>query len=135
MTALPSSSQPFRQITRFARRFKVATLGMVFVVLMALAAVFAPVLSRYNPTLPRIPERFQPPNVTNLLGTDDLGRDIATRILYGGRNTLAAGFLSVIVATLVGSAIGILAAYRGGWPIQQWVLTTLTLIMMASRIY
>lgn len=72
-------------------------------------------ISPHSPTRPNLPVRFQPPNAQYILGTDDLGRDIATRILYGGRNTLSAAFLSVLVAMLIGSLIGVVSAYRGGW--------------------
>ncbi len=72
-------------------------------------------ISPHSPTRPNLPDRFQPPNAQYILGTDDLGRDIATRILYGGRNTLSAAFLSVLVAMLIGSLIGVVSAYRGGW--------------------
>jgi peptide/nickel transport system permease protein len=105
----------FRHAARFVRRFKAATFGIVFLVLITLGAIFAPLLTPYSPTQPRIRERFQPPNAQYILGTDDLGRDIYTRILYGGRNTLSAAFLSVVTAMLIGSVIGIAAAYRGGW--------------------
>lgn len=91
-----------------------ATIGAVFVAMMAFGAVFAPLLTPYDPTLPRIPERFQRPTVGHILGTDDLGRDIAARILYGGRTTLAAGLASVVVAALLGGAIGVAAGYAGG---------------------
>lgn len=107
-------SRALYRISRFARRFKVAAFGMAFLMAITLGTIFAPVFSPYSPTLPRIPERFQPPNARYILGTDDLGRDIATRILYGGRTTLAAGFLSVVVAMLIGSTVGIVAGYRGG---------------------
>jgi len=108
-------SRAARHARRFTRRFRAATIGIAFVAFIALGTISAPLLTPYNPTLPRIRERFQPPNARYVLGTDDLGRDIATRVLYGGRTTLAAGFLSVVVAMLAGSAIGIAAAYRGGW--------------------
>jgi peptide/nickel transport system permease protein len=91
-----------------------ATIGAVFVAMMAFGAVFAPLLTPYDPTLPRIPERFQRPTAGHILGTDDLGRDIAARILYGGRTTLAAGLASVVVAALLGGAIGVVAGYAGG---------------------
>jgi len=104
-----------RFIKRFARRFRVATLGAIFLVLMACGAIAAPLITPSSPTVPRIKERFHRPNPQNVLGTDDLGRDILTRILYGGRSTLASGVLSVVVAMLIGSAIGLLAGYMGGW--------------------
>lgn len=109
-----TAPRALRRVARFARRFRAATLGLIFLIVIALGAIFAPILSPHHPTRPNIPERFKPPGREYLLGTDDLGRDIATRILYGARNTLAAGVLSVILASLVGSAIGIVAAYRGG---------------------
>jgi len=108
-------SRATRRALRFARRFKAAAAGLVFLICIALGAIFAPLLSPHHPTQPNIPERFKPPGGQYVLGTDDLGRDIATRILYGARNTLAAGALSVALASLIGSAIGIAAAYRGGW--------------------
>ncbi len=108
-------SRAVRRALHFARRFKAATAGLVFLVVISIGALCAPALSPYSPTQPRISERFKLPGSQYLLGTDDLGRDIATRILYGARNTLAAGVLSVVLATLVGSTIGIVAAYRGGW--------------------
>lgn len=100
---------------RFMRRFKAAAAGLVFLVTISLGALFAPVLTPHHPTLPRISERFKPPGGEYLFGTDDLGRDIATRILYGARNTLTASALSVLLAALFGSAVGVVAAYRGGW--------------------
>lgn len=96
-------------------RFKAAAAGLVFLVAISLCALFAPALTPHHPTLPRISERFKPPGREYLFGTDDLGRDIATRILYGARNTLVAGALSVLFAAFIGSAIGIVAAYWGGW--------------------
>lgn len=103
-----------RHAFRFIRRFKAATFGFVFLATITLGAIFASVISPYSPTQPNLKERFQPPNAQYILGTDDLGRDIATRILYGGRNTLSAAFLSVVAAMLIGSLIGVVSAYRGG---------------------
>ncbi|BCX03074.1 MAG: peptide ABC transporter permease [Candidatus Roseilinea sp.] len=110
-----SAGHALRCALRFARRFKAAAVGLIFLVTISLGALFAPTLTPHHPTLPRIAERFKPPGREYLLGTDDLGRDIATRILYGARNTLTAGVLSVLLATLIGSAVGVVAAYRGGW--------------------
>ncbi len=116
LPAAPSpASRDVRHAARFARRFKVATFGMLFLSAITLGTIFAPLLRPYSPMLPRLSERFQPPNGQYILGTDDLGRDIATRVLYGGRTTLAAGYLSVAAALLIGSIIGVVAAYRGGW--------------------
>ena len=108
--ASPSAaSRLVQHAVRFARRFKAATVGLLFLIAITLGTIFAPALTAYNPTLPRLRERFQTPNAQYILGTDDLGRDIATRVLYGGRTTLAAGFSSVVVAMFIGSIIGIVA--------------------------
>jgi peptide/nickel transport system permease protein len=109
-----ATSRLRRDVARFTRRFRMATIGFVFVVLTALAALGAPLLTPYDPTLPKIPERFQGPSIRHVLGTDDLGRDIAARVLYGARATLAAGFASVLLAAIVGAAIGLAAGYLGG---------------------
>lgn len=111
----PVGARLVRQYLRFTRRFKAATAGTIFLLLMILSSIFAPVLTPYSPTKPNVPERFKSPSLQHLLGTDDLGRDLTARILYGARPTLTAGALSVFLALLAGSAIGIIAAYRGGW--------------------
>jgi len=113
-TNLAATSALRRDALRFARRFRAATIGLVFVAVMLLAAIGAPLFTPYDPTLPKIPERFQRPSIGHVLGTDDLGRDIAARVMYGARATLAAGFASVLLAALVGSAIGLAAGYLGG---------------------
>lgn len=104
-----------RSLIRFGRRFPAAVAGMVFLFLITVGAIAAPVLTPYSPTIPRIKERFLGPNIQYVFGTDDLGRDLLARVLYGGRSTLAAGVLSVIAAMLVGSLIGVMGGYVGGW--------------------
>ncbi len=110
-----ATSRLQRDVMRFTRRFRTATIGIIFVLLVITGAIFAPIVTPYNPTMPRIPERFERPSLRHMLGTDDLGRDIAARVLYGARTTLTAGFASVLLAVLLGGAVGILAGYLGGW--------------------
>jgi peptide/nickel transport system permease protein len=115
LAVTPNTVRTLHPVLRFVRRFKLATFSLIFLLLMVFGAVFAPALTTFDPGAPRIRERFQQPNATYVLGTDDLGRDIFTRILYGARPTLSAGFISVLIATLIGALIGILAGYFGGW--------------------
>lgn len=116
LTSTPIATNGARRfVRRFVRRFRVATFGIAFVATTMLAAIAAPLLTPYVPTLPKIAERFQTPSLGHVLGTDDLGRDIAARVMYGGRTTLAAGFASVLLAATIGALIGLAAGYLGGF--------------------
>ena len=105
---LNMSRQPFRQ-------HRPALIGAAIVIVIGLAAVFAPVLSPYDPEKSHLEIRVQPPSAQHILGTDDLGRDLFTRILYGSRISLAIGLLSMALAVTVGTSIGAAAGFYGGW--------------------
>lgn len=121
VAAIPTREQRARSGTSVLGRLRarvrhneLAALGALFLLLVILGAVFAPVLTPYNPTRNDIPSRRQPPSLTHPFGTDELGRDVLTRILYGARPLLVTGFGSVLVAMVLGIIIGTLSAYRGG---------------------
>jgi len=100
------------------RRDPLAVISLVVILLFVLGAVFAPWLAPYpeqGEGTPNITEKFEPPSREHLLGTDYLGRDVLSRILYGGRSSLSIGFLVVIVATVIGIPMGAIAGYYGGW--------------------
>jgi peptide/nickel transport system permease protein len=100
------------------RRDPLAVVSLVVILLFILGAVFAPWLAPYpeqGEGTPNITEKFEPPSQQHLLGTDYLGRDVLSRILYGGRSSLGIGFLVVIVATVIGVPMGAIAGYYGGW--------------------
>jgi len=105
--------------TRRARRLTAAGLG--FVVLLAAMAVAAPWIAPEDPTRQSLrarlvaPTREGPDGRPHLLGTDHLGRDVLSRMVYGSRVSLLVGFAAVLVGGLVGSALGLLAGFRGGW--------------------
>jgi peptide/nickel transport system permease protein len=103
------------RMARLWRGNELALIGGAFLALVILGAVFAPLISSRSPTQPNVRERLQPPSLQYPMGTDELGRDVFTRILYGGRPILITGFAAVGLALLVGTAVGVLAAYRGGW--------------------
>lgn len=89
-------------------------IGFGLLSLIILSAIFAPLIAPYDPLKQNILHRLEGPSAEFWLGTDSYGRDVLSRLLYGARISLAIGFLSVIIAMIVGSAIGILAGYIGG---------------------
>ena len=99
----------------FLRRLNVSTwLGIVIVVALVLSAIFAPLLATHNPNAQNIILYLSPPTSENALGTDQFGRDVYSRLLYGARYSLTIGFLAIVIALVVGSIIGMIAGYVGG---------------------
>ncbi len=92
-----------------------AALGLFLVGLAVFAALFAPLLSPYLPDKPDFVAILKGPSLAHPLGTDDLGRDVFTRILYGARVSLLVGTFSVASALVLGAALGSIAGYVGGW--------------------
>src|SRR5262249_21325409 len=89
--------------------------------LLIVVAVFANVLAPYNPEVGNLGDRFRPPawqaggDTRHLLGTDHIGRDVLSRLLFGARVSLVVGFTAVVFAGAVGTFLGILSGYLGGW--------------------
>lgn len=105
----------FREVLwQRVRQNRMALAGAAIVCAMFVLAMLAPVLGG-DPGAIDIAARLQPPGMVHLLGTDDLGRDVLTRILYGARISLLVGFVAVGIATLIGILLGALAGYYGGW--------------------
>lgn len=99
---------------RFLRRRPLALLGLAIVVVWVLALLGTDVIAPYGPLDLDTFKRLQPPGSEHLMGTDDLGRDVFSRILYGGRVSVVAGILVVLAASLVGTFIGTSAGFFGG---------------------
>ncbi len=95
-------------------RNKTAILGLVIMILLVFIAIFAPVIAQYGYDEVNMADKMQGPSAQHLFGTDQLGRDMFTRCIYGTRITLPVAFLTVAVAVLVGGTIGVIAAYFGG---------------------
>ncbi|GAU81129.1 nickel transporter permease [Bosea sp. BIWAKO-01] len=106
--------QYYRQWLAF-RRNPAAVIGLTIVVLLLLAAAFAPLLAPYDPLAQALDKRLLPPSATNWFGTDSLGRDIFSRVVYGSRVTLVIVLLVVITVGPIGLLIGAAAGYLGGW--------------------
>jgi peptide/nickel transport system permease protein len=96
------------------RRNRMAMVGAAIVLVMFVLALAAPLLGR-DPGAIDIAARLQAPNLSHPLGTDDLGRDVLTRILFGARISLLVGFVAVGIATAIGIALGAIAGYYGRW--------------------
>ena len=95
------------------RRQPAVLLGIAVVVAWIALALLAPVIAPYPPLEQNIQQRLQPPNEVNRLGTDELGRDVLSRVLYGGRITIPAGLAVVIVNSVMGWLIGAVAGFVG----------------------
>lgn len=106
------------QLREFWRRFrknKGAVVALVFLVAVVLLAIFAPLVTRYDPNAQEISNRLLGPSADHWLGTDDVGRDTYTRLVYGARTSLFAGAFATFVGLVVGAPAGIFAGVRGGW--------------------
>lgn len=97
----------------FCKR-KVAVLGLVIVLIYIIVAIFAPLLAPYDPVKQDLANMLQTPGPKHLLGTDEMGRDILSRIIYGARISMKVGFYAVGVAFVIGIPLGIFAGYFGG---------------------
>lgn len=106
-----SSSSKFWQ--RFYQN-KLAVVGLVIIVIFILLAIFAPLLTPHDPNRANLRERNQPPSKEHWFGTDDMGRDILARTLYGGRISLSVGLVSVGISLTLGLTLGAIAGYFGG---------------------
>ncbi|MEO3999313.1 ABC transporter permease [Mesorhizobium sp. CAU 1732] len=118
MTMQAEAVAPRRRLGRTATKFlsnKSAVFGGVLVLVFVLLALFAPIIATHDPFQTSFGAIRKAPSADYWLGTDELGRDIFTRMLYGARASLLAGVVSVSIAVLVGVPFGLLAGYFGGW--------------------
>ncbi|BDG42108.1 nickel transporter permease [Saccharococcus caldoxylosilyticus] len=109
------SASLWKEGWRQFRKNKIALVGLGIVVFFILLAIFAPLLAPYDFKDQNLAERLQPPSSKHLFGTDDFGRDIFSRVIYGARISLWVGFFSVLGSAIAGSLLGIIAGYYGRW--------------------
>jgi peptide/nickel transport system permease protein len=110
----PAASGHWTQAWRRFRRDRAAMIGGAIVVLFVFVATFANVLAPYDYTAQNMANRYAPPGGAALLGTDHLGRDVLSRLMFGARISLAVGIISVGIATTFGVMLGAVAGYLGG---------------------
>jgi peptide/nickel transport system permease protein len=94
---------------------KLVVFGIVIILLLLITAIFAPFLAPYDPYDQNFEEWLLQPSRAHLLGTDSLGRDTLSRLIYGSRDALLVGVISVGIASTAGMTIGLIAGYFGGW--------------------
>ncbi len=102
------------EVWRRLRRNRAAIVGGVIVLLFVFIAIFAPWLSPYPPNEGELTKRLKPPCREHLLGTDPLGRDLLSRVIYGARISLQVQIISVSIALVVGTLLGMIGGYYGG---------------------
>jgi ABC-type dipeptide/oligopeptide/nickel transport system permease subunit len=96
-------------------KHRLGALGAAGVILVLLVAIFAPFLSRYDPNAQDLGNVLQAPSTAHALGTDDLGRDVLSRLVHGSRVSLQAGLVTVFFAMIAGISLGLLGGFAGGW--------------------
>ena len=130
---------PIAVTLRFLHRQPIGAIGIIIIILVGLAGVFANVLAPYNPTANDFAAMTQPPSWAHWLGTDQLGRDILSRILYGARTAFIVGLTSALAGGISGLVLGVSSAYFGG-RIDLWlqrlidIVISFPLIIMALAV-
>ena len=114
LTQNPPHSSELKRVTRIFLQRPLPIFGLITIFVLIIMAIFAPWISPHDPDNMQLSIKLQPPSSTYLLGTDSLGRDILSRIIYGSRNSLLVGIGATGMAALIGVSMGLLAAYSGG---------------------
>jgi peptide/nickel transport system permease protein len=120
-TNIADSGENFKRITeaqRFRRVFfsrKVVLFGLIIILILVITAIFAPLLAPYDPYKFSMDTVLLSPSSQHWLGTDTIGRDILSRIIYGSQNSLLVGIVALGIASLVGMSLGLVAGFFGGW--------------------
>ena len=112
---VPPQRSRTKAILRWMRRDVRAVLSLSFLLLLVFVSIFAPVLAPYSPIDQDVTQLLLPPSAAHWLGTDDLGRDVLSRLIWGAPNSLYASFLAVGVGIVLGVPIGLLIGFLGGW--------------------
>jgi peptide/nickel transport system permease protein len=123
-----------RAFWRAFARNKLAVIGGLVVVCLFVIAVLAPYVAPWDPHRPDVRNILQSPSKHHWLGTDQIGRDVLSRMLYGSRVSLAVGFVSVGIATAIGIVLGAAAGYHGGW-LDGFVMRLVDLMLVFPRFF
>ncbi|MBR5229165.1 MAG: ABC transporter permease [Firmicutes bacterium] len=103
-----------RSVKKLFKSNYLFTIGVIICVFWILMAILAPIIAPYDPTAQDMAMRLMPPSAKHIFGTDNFGRDIFSRVIFGGRYSLLAGCLTVVIAGFIGSLYGAIAGYVGG---------------------
>ncbi len=124
-TAAPSR---WKELVDIALRNKLTLTGFIIVGVVLFVGLLAPILAPYDPNLMNIPARLQGPGADHLFGTDEMGRDILSRIMYGARISIAVGVTIVVVSAAIGIVLGSVSGYLGG-RVDQAVMAVTDMIL------
>ncbi|MGH8798862.1 MAG: ABC transporter permease [Casimicrobiaceae bacterium] len=124
----PTMLPPPSKARRWTRRYGLASLGAAIILLWLLIALTAPWISPYLPDTVDVANRLKPPSLLHWLGTDALGRDVLTRLLYGSRISLMTGFIVVVVSALFGTLVGGIAAFARG-KVEELIMRVTDLVL------
>jgi ABC-type dipeptide/oligopeptide/nickel transport system permease subunit len=113
--SIPHHISQFTYFRRVMMKRWVVVIGLVIIAILILTAIFAPLLAPYDPYQQDMKSALKDPSASHLLGTDEFGRDLLSRIIYGSRISLLVGIVSVSIAGAFGIVIGLLAGYYEGW--------------------
>ena len=119
---------PLSKARRWVRRYGLASLGAGIIILWLLIALTAPLISPYLPDTVDVVNRLKPPSLEHWLGTDALGRDVLTRLLYGSRISLMTGFIVVVASAVFGTLIGGIAAFARG-KVEELIMRVTDLVL------
>jgi peptide/nickel transport system permease protein len=120
-------------VWRSVKAYPPLTIGLGLLGLILLAVILGPVFTTYGPDTQDLTAILQGPSWHHLLGTDQLGRDVLTRLLYAGRTDLKVGILAVVFPFCFGSTVGLLAGFFGGW--LDWIVMRVVDILIAFPFY
>jgi peptide/nickel transport system permease protein len=123
-----------RSFWKAFRRNKLAVIGGVVVACLAVLAVLAPAISPWDPNRPDVRKILDPPSSRHLFGTDQLGRDVLSRMLHGSQVSLAVGFVSVGIAATIGILLGAAAGYHGGM-VDAMIMRLVDLMLVFPRFF
>lgn len=124
---------PWAEAWRRLKTNKSAMFGLAIVIILIITAIFAPLIAPYDPVKPNIVDRMQGPSLTYWLGTDNFGRDIFSRLVYGSRISLYVGFIAVGIGAVFGGIIGATGGYFGG-KIDNIIMRLMDVMLAIPRI-
>jgi peptide/nickel transport system permease protein len=129
-----TKSNEWRRIIRVFSRRKLAVIGLMIIMALIVVAIFAPLIAPYDPSETDPINKLQNPSWQHFLGTDQVGRDVFSRIVYGSRISLLIGLAAVTISAMIGITMGLCAAYFGGWTYSIIMRITDTLMIIPGMI-
>lgn len=133
LARIPPRVSEFKRFRRVFFGRGLVVFGIVIILLLIITAIFAPFIAPYNPYHQDLHNILLPPQKAHLLGTDSVGRDTLSRIIYGTRTSLIVGFGTVSIAAIVGMALGLIAGYFGRW-VNTIIMRLMDALMMIPMI-